>query len=372
MGDFKRYDRLMAFLEKSYNFFGWFNYSSEPSLYKLSYVNPLNMIPVPWLTKLYGISDDFFNLILTPINATSFMTNDITNMVGSILYICDEVVPCTPKPPTDMDPEGRKTPRLNTWKDGGNGIKKLYGNMTKDATVKTNTRVLKVKADQQRKQVVDEFGQVAEFDRVVFACPSNAVGNMLEGHSWIEDTLMRTSEYADDFDFVGGHLNAVVHEDGTVLPAPVRNPVLQYAANYIEVNRDPQTGKWRYENTYTFGAQTYKTRDLPLSERPPMLITHGLFDDKKSIDPNVTHRSESHARAHTIYSAGNLITMFMLHLIQGRRGVYYCSNYTIAGNCQDLGSVSGMAAAHAIGAAYPLNDRLAERDFNTMRGLMGL
>eukprot|EP00666_Eupelagonemidae_sp_cell4sb_P002688 gene2688-2531_t len=216
------------------------------------------------------------------------------------------------------------------------------------AEVKKGTRVLKVDVSGPVKKVSDEFGQTAEFDRVVFACPSNAVGNMLQGHSWVEDTLLRSTEYADDLDFFGGHMNASVHEDSSVLPAQVRTPTLEHAA------------------------LTNKVRDLPVEQRPAMLITHGLYDHK-SIDPKLNHRAENHARAHTIYSIPNMITMAMLHLIQGRRGVYFCSNYTVPGNCQDLSTMSGLAVASAIGAKYPFADNhLAKRDFDTIKMLMGL
>ena len=59
--------------------------------------------------------------------------------------------------------------------------------------------------------------------------------------------------------------------------------------------------------------------------------------------------------------------------MQGRNGVYYCANWTTPGNCHDMSLVSGMVAAHAIGADYPFAGNVeAEKDFNRLRGLMGM
>ena len=43
----------------------------------------------------------------------------------------------------------------------------------------------------------------------------------------------------------------------------------------------------------------------------------------------------------------------MIQLVQGRRGVYFCSNWTAPGNGHDLSCVSGLVVAGAIGAPYP-------------------
>jgi hypothetical protein len=46
---------------------------------------------------------------------------------------------------------------------------------------------------------------------------------------------------------------------------------------------------------------------------------------------------------------------------QGRRGVFYASNYAPAGNGHDLSCVSGLVCAHAIGAEYPFNENAAAK-----------
>jgi len=54
-------------------------------------------------------------------------------------------------------------------------------------------------------------------------------------------------------------------------------------------------------------------------------------------------------------------------------GIYYCANWTTPGNCHDMSLLSGIVAAHAIGAAYPFPDAAqAKKDFYRLRSLMGL
>ena len=66
-----------------------------------------------------------------------------------------------------------------------------------------------------------------------------------------------------------------------------------------------------------------------------------------------------------------LITQ-LLSLIQGRRGVYYCSNWSTAGNGHDLSLLAGIACATSIGADYPFDDPDAKRDHSLLSSFMGL
>jgi hypothetical protein len=65
--------------------------------------------------------------------------------------------------------------------------------------------------------------------------------------------------------------------------------------------------------------------------------------------------------------------MLSLRLVQGKDGVYYCSNWTTPGNCHDMSLLSGIVCAHAIGADYPFEENVeAKKDFNRLRDLMGV
>jgi hypothetical protein len=75
---------------------------------------------------------------------------------------------------------------------------------------------------------------------------------------------------------------------------------------------------------YNFGVQSPGIKwlqDIPVDERPPMLISHAITEGKV-IDPAKVVGVGNHARAHPLYSGWNIMTMLSLRLSQGRQGVY--------------------------------------------------
>lgn len=123
-----------------------------------------------------------------------------------------------------------------------------------------------------------------------------------------------------------------------------------------------------------FGVQTPGpgVYDLPLDEKPVMLISHALGEGK-SIDEELVVGSANHARAHPLYSGWNVMASLSLRLVQGKNGIYYCSNWTTPGNCHDMSLLSGFICAHAIGAKYPFEENVeAKKDFHRLRDLMGI
>ena len=62
------------------------------------------------------------------------------------------------------------------------------------------------------------------------------------------------------------------------------------------------------------------------------------------------------------------MTVLSLRLAQGRRGVYYCANYTTPGNCHDMSLLSGIVCATAIGAKYPFEgNKSAKKDYEMLK-----
>jgi predicted NAD/FAD-binding protein len=103
-----------------------------------------------------------------------------------------------------------------------------------------------------------------------------------------------------------------------------------------------------------------------------MLISHALSEGK-SIDPKMVRGTGNHARAHPLYSGWNVAAQLSLRLIQGRDGIYYCSNWTTPANCHDMSLLSGIICAHAVGAKYPFEENVeAKKDFHRLRDLMGI
>jgi predicted NAD/FAD-binding protein len=224
-----------------------------------------------------------------------------------------------------------------------------------------------------KKRVHDEHDGYVDVDRVVFACPANAVGNIYKQHGALEEAIWSTPVYADDHHPSSGHMHSVMHSDSSVIDPKHREEALKRASNYVEVTRNSNDGNINVENQYNFGVQTSGPGiyDLPLEKKPVMLISHSLGEGK-SIDTSLIRGTGNYARSHPLYSGWNVMAQLSLRLVQGRNGIYYCSNWTTPGNCHDMSLLSGFVCAHAIGAKYPFDKNVeAKKDFGRLRDLMG-
>lgn len=288
--------------------------------------------------------------------------------------------------PTKKDSDDCNITTCVTWKDAGKGMRDVFARLTEKVDVKTATRVVDVKVLPNGKKLVrDEYDNVMEVDRVIFACPSNAVGNILKDHGPLEDTILSAPVYADDHHPSTGHMHAVMHSDGSVIDEKYRDTILTRASNYVEITKNKSDGHINIENQYNFGVQTPGPGvfDMPLEKKPVMLISHALGEGK-SIDDKLVRGTANHARAHPLYSGWNVAAMLSLRLVQGKDGVYYCANWTTPGNCHDMSLLSGFVVANACGAKYPFPESAARdktekkwfnecyKDFNRMRDLMGV
>ena len=370
--DFHRYGIVLSIVGKVTKVLS-FQLWQEPSMYSLQsglgVLNPFATLPLHHMCRAFGVSQAWWDIVFTPHYTASFLTDKLDNLVCVAGPVIEQNIPLLPN--RDNATNSVIT-TCETWADAGLGIREVFTRLTKNVTVKTETRVLKVheKKDGQL-TVIDEHGGLADYDRVVFACPSNAVGNMLESHNWIEDAILAVPEYADDHHPTSGHMHAVMHNDASVIAPEYRDEVLKRGSNYVEITQ-LKDGSLNIENTYNFGVQTPSMVGLPLTEKVPMLITHCLGEGK-TIDPKLIRGDGNHVRAHPLYSGWNVASLLSLRLIQGRRGVYYCSNYTTPGNCHDMSLLSGLMCAQAIGAPYLFETNYqAKRDFNMLRSLMGL
>lgn len=374
--DFERYDMVQKAVRRVTNFFTLEWFGDEVSMYTpqtgFGVLNPLNTIPLHTICRAVGISQEWWDIVFTPQYTASFLSDKLDNMCAVIAPIIEVNIPLNPIPENSKD---RVITTCETWADAGKGIREVFEKLTKDATVYTGTRVLDVKMnDDDTKTVYDETGRSTVVDKVVFACQCTAIGNMHKQHNWIEESMLAVPEYADDWHPGTGHMHAIMHNDPTIVPEEYREDVIENGSNYVEVSQNSD-GDLNIENTYNFGVQSpgvkwYK--EIPADQRPPLLISHALTEGKE-VNPSKIVGTGAHFRAHPLYSPWNIMTMLSLRLAQGRQGVYYCANWTTPGNCHDMSLLSGIVAAHAIGAEYPFPEAVeAKRDFFRLRGLMGL
>jgi predicted NAD/FAD-binding protein/cytochrome b involved in lipid metabolism len=359
-----KYDRMVRIVGRITNVF---NYgSSRPSFYPpyLMHINPCNFMGVRRCCKLFGLSDEFYDTVVQPFHGLNLTTIQIDNCPATALTILDAIVPMT------------KARWHYSW-DTGNS-QAVFKILTESCQVKLNARVRQVRPVKSesdrlwRQEVVNDKGEVETFDRVVFACPSHAALNVLRKPGWFESVFLRAVGYHDDFHRSDWRdwLESPVHQDITCLPESQRDTLLRDCAFLIDL--DESNGQKNCEFTHNLGAWSPSARSAGISaEKSPMFMTQCSHKNRE-IDPAKTIKTFSAPRGHPDLSHRNgMITQF-LNLIQGRRGVFYCSNWVAPGNGHDLSCVSGLVVAHAIGAPYPIDNPEAYRDFKDARHFMGV
>jgi predicted NAD/FAD-binding protein len=339
--DFRRWRKLVAFVGKVNDFF--LPKNKHDSMYHFSYFNPMNLIPLYRLARAFGVSKAFWDRVFVPIHCASFITTSMKGVPAVILPLLESIVPL--EVPTQM----------GTWRGAP---RQVFDRMTAPFAehVHTDHEITSVKRSAGGFVIGDSKGRRYEVDRVVFACDATSVLNALESPTWLQRFLLGNSEYVDDVDPTFARF--VVHSDTTILPEQHRQRILSDYNTYSEID---EVGA--LECTFVISAQNPSIKDAGV----PMLVT---FNSKKAID-KVQKRIELPHPTHTM-SLRNLIIMSLMRYLQGKEGIHYCGTFTTPEGGHDLSFMSGLVAAHAIGAPYPFsrdNDN-AIADFNQMQRMM--
>jgi predicted NAD/FAD-binding protein len=339
--EFRRWKRLVAFVTKVNDIF--LPKNKHDSMYHFSYFNPMNLIPLYWLARLFGISNAFWDRIFVPIHCASFITTSMRGVPAVILPLLESIVPL--EEPTQM----------GTWQGPP---RQVFDRMTAPFADKVHTdhEITSVKRRDGRFVIGDAHGRTYEADRVVFACDATSVLNALESPSWLQRLLFSKAQYVDDVDPTFSRF--VVHSDTTILPEKHRERILSDFNTYSEID---EVGA--LECTFVISAQNPSIKDKGV----PMLVT---FNSKKAID-KVQKRIELPHPTHTM-SLRNLLIMSMMRFLQGKDGIHYCGTFTTPEGGHDLSFMSGLVAANAIGAPYPFrhDNASAVADFNQMQRMM--
>ena len=316
---------------------------THESLYHFSYFNPLNLIPLYWLARLFGISSAFWDTIFVPIHCASFITTSMKSVPAVILPLLESIVPL--EQPTQM----------GTWVGAP---RQVFDRMTESFMDKVHTdhEITSVKRERGRYIIADKHGRSYEADKVIFACDATSTLNALESPTWLQRTLLGNTRYVDDIDPTFAKF--VIHSDTSVLPEKHRERILSSFNTYSEID---ETGA--LECTFVISAQNPSTKDAGV----PMLVT---FNSRKAID-NVQKRLDL---PHSVHAVGlrNLLIMSMSRYLQGKNGLYYCSTFTTPEGAHDLSFMSGLVAARAVGAPYPFSrdNENAVADFQLMQRMM--
>ncbi len=339
--DFRRWKRLVAFVGRMNDFF--LTGDKHDSLYHFSYFNPLNLIPLYWLARLFGVSKRFWDTIFVPIHCATFITTSMRGVPAVILPLLESIVPL--EEPTQM----------GTWRGAP---RQVFDRMTAPFAdhVHLGHEITRVKRHSDGFTIEDAEGRAYEVDRVVFACDSASVLNALESPTRLQRLLLSNAEYVDDVDPTFSRF--VVHSDTSVLPEKHRARILEGFNTYSEID-----AAGVLECTFVISAQNPSTKDAGV----PMMVT---FNSKKAID-KVQKRIELPHPTHTV-TLRNLLIMSTMRFLQGKDGIHYCGTFTTPEGGHDLSFMSGLVVASALGAPYPfpLDDTDAVADFNQMQRMM--
>ncbi|CAF4003810.1 unnamed protein product [Adineta steineri] len=359
--DLKRWDRMV----KTVRYVTETLCGKEPSLYHFNFLNPFNFISMRFLSLLFGVSNQFWNHIVVPMYASSFLSTKISFIPSSILPTLDSLISLQPN----------RIPTMQTWLHKSTDV---FDKMTKDIIIKTNHRINNVHVQRKKNNqiMITIDNEQIVYDRIIFACNSHATVNALNNGnntniSFLLKLMLTSVTYADDDDDLN-LLDGIIHRDINILPNEYANELRCNYANYIDMKYD-KINKLNYHyNTFILSCwlpnvhAILKENQVEHKNMEPMFVTYAPHNqpmpkiDEKKIFGKVDNR-----RAHPSLSFRNQAISLLIRLVQGENGMYFCGNSVTPANGHDLSLLSGFAVAELIGAKYPFSDNSsALRDYN--------
>ena len=328
------------------------------SLYRINLFNPLNLMPLRWLSFLFGVTRECWDEIIVPMYASTFLTVKLDYVPSIILPIISDIIPL-------IEPA-----QLQSWNQNSTVV---FEKMLKNVTVHLNTTV----NDVQQNPTTSLWSinqKYHGFDRVIFA--SNAKNVRECSHilpTWLR-LLFHNITYTMEND--DSMIEGTIHSDASIFPT---ENVLTSSANFIRSRKDAKTGKLKYTNTFILSSWI---PSLEGDREMPRLVTYGAAaaaskakkgdgsGDENVLDQNKVYNHWNHPELNPVI----LGVQYLLRYVQGRNGIYFCGSLATPGNGHDLSFCSGMAVAVKIGAEYPFQDEgdACLEDFHLLRKLMGL
>ena len=352
--DIQRWKRLVALVRKVNVFFAG---TDVVSLYHMSYFNPMNVISLRSFSKyIFGISDDFWEQIVVPLYASSFLTIRLDEIPAFIVPVLDDLIPL------------EHEPEMQSWKNASSDV---FDSMAKQFTRHGGEAIVSCRRDSETQlwNLYGASGSVYEdFDNIVFASNAHHAAKAIEGSSKLEQMILGGVEYTNEHDdsFEVG----IIHSDPSILPTEYRGLLSESYANYIEARTEGS--QLKFENTFILSSwyNTAKNHPSAAIRDIPRFVTYGSPNpDKIKNKVGEVANYKNHPHLHL----SGLVLAMCARFIQGNRGVYYCGSYATPANGHDLSFCSGIAVAVQIGAKYPFpEDKEAEMDFKRLTRIMGL
>ena len=325
-GDIDKFQRILNHLRRV----GWLSRVQSPLL---NFLNPYNYISMGTLLNLTGLGGPFRFQVLKPMFINFVLSTNVFDMPASLFARYLEF----------FDIESA-TP-MQTF-DGG--TQRIYEHLTAGFKDKIflNRPVRKVYRHKTHVVVEDEDGKQESYDEVIFACNANQTLMLIDRPTGLERYILSSIRYESEL-----HNHAIVHYDESVLPDNEVKP-LTTRSNHIEqygIRPD------NYEITHIMHNQQPR---LEASDKP-CLVT---YNANSPIDPDkIVGRWWFQHVVHDIRQVVRLVPLF--RYIQGKRRTWHCGAHTLV-NSQETCLITGLAAAHQLGADYPFDDPEARRTFN--------
>jgi hypothetical protein len=367
-------------------------FPKRKSLYRMNMLNPLNLIPLRWLSILFGVKRECWDEIIVPMYASTFLTIRIDTVPSIILPIISDIIPL------------QEPAVLRSWNTDSSNV---FNKLLKDSHVYVNETVVSVEQD-SKTSLWSINSKYHDFDRVIFASNAKNVRESGVLPNWLR-LLFHNITYTMESD--PSMICGYIHSDDGIFPFPRKKDIARNTgsstsnretkgnsgsnellrnddggtslvttreslctnfANFIQSNRNQNTGKLMYTNTFILNSWI---PSLEGDRSLPRLVTYGIPENSEHdslMKSNFLDKVYNHWN-HPDLSPLVLGVQYLLRYVQGRNGVYFCGSLATPGNGHDLSFCSGMAVAHSIGAKYPFkNQEKCLDDFNLLRKLMGL
>eukprot|EP00898_Chlorokybus_atmophyticus_P005451 jgi/Chlat1/5907/Chrsp4S09095 len=306
-------------------------------------------LPIQLVLKVARFSDEFCERMVYPLTALFFGTGNQTPRVSSA--IISRVF---------LDPQLRLFDYDDERLLKGEPDMFAFPKLECGATIHSDCAVVSVVRHSNSVTITDVRGRVSEYDKVVFACDAETALKILDEPTWLERKVLGNVRYYDDV--------TVTHTDGA------------YMRKYYEVNeRDDKDQYFVYTYPHdpgriemSFNLSNYqpqfKSGQKSDQSKKKVTVYQTIFLNAKHSDEWTINeidqskvllvkwwRQFAHTWTHFAF------TVPWIQFLQGRKNTLY----TLF-NTHEMAVVSGLAAAHQLGARpYPFaDDDLARQQFN--------
>lgn len=331
-------------------------------IHRLEFI--FTFVPIDKVLHWFGFSQRFRNHMVFPLTALFFGTGNQTPNVSAAIVAR-----------VFLDPELRlfdydsrlllsQTPDMFAFPSLREIYQAAVKNMTqpdKHVQFQFGCGIKRVLREDNLVHVIDERDQKQTFDHIIFACDAETALKSLATPTWLERKILGNVRYYDDI--------TITHQDVEYMQKHYDIDVARHDQYFIRT--DPQQPE---KLEMSFNLSNYQPQLAKFHDAST--IQHDIFqtifldknDDKiwtiNDIKPDkILLRKWWHQFAHTWQHFA--FTVPFIQFLQHKQHTSYCGAYTLV-NTHEIAVISGLAAAHRLGANYPFaHDRLAHKQFQT-------